>query len=64
MDINKEREAFENWVTNYWKYPDCARRSPQGDSYTLITTHVYWQAWKARAEIEDSRNMQVEHKKG
>lgn len=62
MDINKEREAFEKWVTE--TYPDCSIRLGDANSYMFLTTHIFWQAWKARAALEDSRNMQVEHKKG
>lgn len=63
MDINKEREAFEKWVTNDGKLPWMSRKIVAG-KYYLQLTEFQWDAWKARAEIEDSRNMQVEHKKG
>jgi len=64
MDIDKEREAFEKWVTDDGKYPDYATRLDGTDTYKLITTHLYWKAWKARAELEDSINIQIEQKKG
>jgi len=64
MDIEKEIESFEKWVTEDGKYPFCATRLDSSDNYRLTTTYLYWQAWRVRAEIEDSRNMQAGQKKG
>lgn len=51
MHIDKEREAFERWVTDDGKYPNCARKLSGKDEYALNTTYLYWQAWMARAEL-------------
>lgn len=63
MDIEKEREAFEKWVTDDGKFPEAALKGKTGN-YSLNTTYLHWDSWKARAELEDPRNIQVEHKKG
>lgn len=51
MHIDKEREAFERWVTDDGKYPNCGRKLSGKDEYALNTTYLYWQAWMARAEL-------------
>ena len=63
MDIDKEREAFEKWVTNQGKGPEMAQKLSGGEGYAVMATYLYWQAWQARAELEDSINIQVEKKK-
>jgi hypothetical protein len=45
-----EREAFEAWV-NESNGNDRAIKRGAGDSYELMQTHLYWLAWKARAEL-------------
>lgn len=44
MDVQKEREAFEDWAKNKGKY---VQRSTNGDSYTSMTLNEEWSAWQA-----------------
>lgn len=54
MNIEKEREAFENWVTDGDKYPEFAEKTTFG-TYKLTTAYMYWQAWEERAKRDKEK---------
>jgi hypothetical protein len=51
-----ERQAFEAWV-NDENGNDKAIKRGAGDSYELMQTHLYWLAWKARAELNVAKDI-------
>lgn len=53
MDIEKEREAFEHWVTAGGNHPEMIQKTRNG-SYAVMSTYLYWQAWEERAKIDNA----------
>lgn len=51
-----EREQFEKWAKDHhWT---CARNPYNQDQYQTESTQVAWQAWRARAELQQSADWQ------
>jgi hypothetical protein len=48
IDIDKERQAFEEWMLKT-SPPSSIVRNPDG-SYGWTLADMYWRAWQARAQ--------------
>ena len=53
MEMNREREAFENWMTDNGKFPAVVEKNAQGE-YLIAGTLNAWRAWVAACEWHSS----------
>ena len=51
--MNREREAFENWMTNDGKFPRAVEKDANGQ-YVLMQTASAWNVWVAACEWHSS----------
>ena len=51
--MNREREAFENWMTNDGKFPRAVDKDANGQ-YVLMQTASAWNVWVAACEWHSS----------
>lgn len=53
VDVEKEKERikFERWASDDFQWPQAVEPAPDGDTYILQTTQLYWIAWQARAKM-------------